>query len=81
MPFAERERRRILDEAKARVRETTHRVLAVDRLRVECPLPARIWQGKPSANVREDCVYCEHAVGAAPPTEVLRKIRYRGRRC
>ena len=89
--FAERECRRILDEAKARIRETTHRVLAVDRLRVDCPLPARIWQGKPCANVREDCVYCEHAVEivdgsvicnaetAAPPTEVLRKIRYRGR--
>ena len=55
---AEHRRRQIL--AKATVRETIYRGLAchVDG----CPLPARVWRGKPYANVLDDCVYCEHAL-------------------
>ena len=55
---AELRRRRIL--AKATVRETIYRGFAchVDG----CPLPARVWRGKPYANVMDDCVYCEHAL-------------------
>ena len=56
--FAERQRRRML--AEATVRWTTERRLA---LHVDgCPLPARVWRGKPYANVIDDCVYCEHAI-------------------
>jgi len=56
--FAERQRRRMLAEATAR--DTIHRGLA---LHVDgCPLPARVWRGKPYANVIDDCCSCEHAI-------------------
>lgn len=56
--FAERQRRRMLTDAT--VRETIYRGLA---LHVDgCPLPARVWRGKPYANVIDDCVYCEHSI-------------------
>ena len=55
---AEQRRRRIL--AKATVRETIYRGLA---LHVDgCPLPARVWRGKPYANVIDDCSSCEYAL-------------------
>ena len=55
---AEQRRRLIL--AKATVRETLYRGFA---LHVDGgPLPARVWRGKPYANVIDDCVYCEHAL-------------------
>ena len=55
---AERRRRQIL--AKATFRETIERGFA---LHVDgCPLPARVWRGKPYANVIDDCVWCEHAL-------------------
>ena len=56
--FAERQRRRMLAEATAR--DTIYRGFA---LHVDgCPLPARVWRGKPYANVIDDCVSCEHAI-------------------
>ena len=27
-----------------------------------CPLPARMWRGRPYANVVDDCIGCEHAI-------------------
>lgn len=55
---AEQRRRRI--PAKATVREVIYRGLA---LHINgCPLPARVWRGKPYANVIDDCVCCEHAL-------------------
>ena len=56
--FAERRLRRML--ASATVRETTYRGFALHA--DGCPLPARVWRGKPYANVMEDCAGCEHAV-------------------
>ena len=56
--FAERRRRRMLAEATAR--DTIYRGFA---LHVDgCPLPARVWRGKPYAKVIDDCVSCEHAI-------------------
>ena len=57
---AEQRRRRIL--ARATVRDTIDRGGWGLPLHVDgCPLPARVWRGKPYANVIDDCVYCEHA--------------------
>jgi len=55
---ASHRRRQLVSEAT--VRETIYRGLA---LHVDgCPLPARVWRGKPYANVIDDCASCEHAL-------------------
>ena len=53
-------RRREQEISKATARPTIYRGLArhVDG----CPLPARVWNGKPYANVIDDCTGCEHAL-------------------
>lgn len=28
-----------------------------------CPIAARVWQGKPYANVMDDCAHCQHQRG------------------
>ncbi len=51
-------RERIISEATAR--PTIYRGFA---LHVDgCPLPARVWNGKPYANVVDDCTGCEYAL-------------------
>ena len=56
--LATRRREQILSEAA--VRPTIYRGLA---LHVDgCPLPARVWKGRPYANVIDDCSGCEHAL-------------------
>ena len=32
-----------------------------------CPVPARVWRGKPYANVNDDCSNCEYCVGIEYP--------------
>ena len=55
---ATRERELALSEAT--VRPQIYRGLAIH---VDgCPLPARVWNGKPYANVVHDCSGCEHAL-------------------
>ncbi len=51
-------RKRIL--SKATIRPQIYRGLAVH---VDgCPLPARVWKGKPYANAIDDCTGCKHAL-------------------
>lgn len=55
---AERRRREIL--ASGRLLRTVHRGLA---LHVDgCPISARVYRGRPYANVIDDCNGCEHAI-------------------
>lgn len=35
----------------------------------DCPLPARVWRGKPYANVIDDCYGCEHCVSSGVSDE------------
>ena len=36
-----------------------------------CPIPARVWKGKPYANVIDDCVGCEHMLAASGDVGVI----------
>ena len=37
----------------------------------ECPIPARVWKGKPYANVVDDCIGCEHMLAASGDVGVI----------
>ena len=55
---ADRKRKQIISQATTR-----HFVYRGMALHVDgCPLPARVWNGKPYANVIDDCTGCEHAL-------------------
>ena len=55
---ADRQRKQVVSEAT--VRNFVYRGMA---LHVDgCPLPARVWKGKPYANVIDDCNGCKHAL-------------------
>ena len=36
-----------------------------------CPIPARVWKGKPYANVIDDCIGCEHMLAASGDVGVI----------
>ncbi len=36
-----------------------------------CPIPMRIWRGKPYANYWDDCIYCEYCVYAINSRKIL----------
>ena len=44
--------------SQATLLQTVHRGLADHA--DGCPIPARVWNGKPYANMIDDCAYCEH---------------------
>lgn len=58
---AARKREQVLSEATVRPMIERGFALHVDG----CPLPARVWNGKPYANVVDDCTGCEHALEIA----------------
>jgi hypothetical protein len=37
----------------------------------DCPIEARIWKGKPYANVIDDCVNCQFALGVGPTMDCI----------
>ena len=52
-------------KARSTVFEYVHRGLAIH---VDgCPIPARTWQGRPYANVMDDCLYCKHSINVSEP--------------
>jgi len=55
---SERKRRQILQSGKVLESVTRGFAVHVDG----CPLKARVWKGRPYANVVDDCICCEHAI-------------------
>ena len=64
---AHEERKKVLSEAT--LLEAAERGLTVQA--DGCPIPARVWNGYPYANMMDDCTGCEHRVVLSPDVGVI----------
>jgi len=43
-----------------------HKATDSPQVPIWCPLPARVWRGKPYANIIDDCMACRYALEIGP---------------
>jgi len=59
---AEKTRNHVLELCEKRYQKNRGMAQHIDN----CPIPARVWKGKPYANLIDDCLYCDYCFKVGP---------------
>lgn len=56
--------------SRGKIRDTVYRGFFAKHVD-GCPIPARVWRGRPYANFIDDCIYCEHLLDSSEEDYII----------